>query len=210
MEVEFTARKVKVPKALQTRAEEGLQRIAQILGRTARASIIFAEQRHLQIVELTVTARSRTIVATGKAATQTRALREALEHAENQAVRSRDRSLESKRLPKEEKVLAEPIVARVKARATQPKEPVAVVATPARAKKRTVIAVRSTRARATVLEPHIIASAEVIADKPMTIEEAVKDAESNDRDLLVFRNAGGDLYVLHRRRDGEMELLELP
>jgi putative sigma-54 modulation protein len=44
----------------------------------------------------------------------------------------------------------------------------------------------------------------------MTIEEAVKDAESGDRDLFVFRNAGGDLYVLHRRRDGEMELLEIP
>jgi putative sigma-54 modulation protein len=209
MELEFTARKVKVPKALRLRAEEGLQRLAQILGRTARASIIFAEQRHLQIVELTVTARSRTIVATGKAATQTKALREALEHAENQAVRSRDRTLESKRLPKEEKVLPEPIVARVKARAAQPKEP-AVAVKPVRPKKRTAIAVRSTRARATVTEPHVIESADVIAGKAMTIEEAVKDAESSDRDLLVFRNAGGDLYVLHRRRDGEMELVEIP
>ena len=44
----------------------------------------------------------------------------------------------------------------------------------------------------------------------MTIEEAVKDAEFRDRDLLVFRNAGGDLYVLHRRRDGQMELVEIP
>jgi len=209
MEVEFTARKVKVPKAVQVRAEEGLQRIAQILGKTARASIIFAEQRHLQIVELTITARSRTIVATGKAATQNKALKEAIEHAENQAVRSRDRNLESKRLPKEEKVLPEPIVARVKARAAQPKETITVPKAIS-AKKRTAIAVHSAPTRSTVMEPHVIKSSQVVARKPMTIEEAVKDAEAGDRDLLVFRNADGDLFVLHRRRDGEMELLEIP
>jgi hypothetical protein len=37
MEVEFTARQVKISKALKTQAEEGLERIARILGRNARA-----------------------------------------------------------------------------------------------------------------------------------------------------------------------------
>jgi len=60
-----------------------------------------------------------------------------------------------------------------------------------------------------VVEPHIVSSAEAIAMKPMSIEEAVKEAEFRDRDLLVFRNAGGELYVLHRRRDGQMELVEI-
>jgi putative sigma-54 modulation protein len=53
-------------------------------------------------------------------------------------------------------------------------------------------------------------SGEAIAVKPMTIEEAVKEAEFRDRDLLIFRNRVGDLYVLHRRRDGQMELVEVP
>ena len=210
MEVEFTARKVKVPKALRTRAEEGLERVAQILGKTAHASIIFAEQRHLQIVELTVTARSGTIVATGKAATQGMALREAIEHAENQARKHRDRRLEGKRLPKEEKVLIAPPVARPKkARPAQP-ETGAEDEKPARAKARTTIAVHSFPARETVIEPHVIRSAEVVALKPMTLEEAVKEAEFRDRDLLVFHSPAGDLYILHRRRDGQMELIELP
>jgi putative sigma-54 modulation protein len=43
----------------------------------------------------------------------------------------------------------------------------------------------------------------------MTIEEAVKDAEFRDLDLLIFHNPAGDLYVFHRRRDGEMELVEI-
>jgi putative sigma-54 modulation protein len=44
----------------------------------------------------------------------------------------------------------------------------------------------------------------------MTIEEAIKDAEFRDRDLLIFRNPSGDMFVLHRRRDGQMELVEIP
>jgi len=209
MEVEFTARQVKVPKALRTRAEEGLQRIAQIMGKTAHASIIFAEQRHLQIVELTVQARSQKIVAAGKAATQTMALKEAIEHAENQAVRFRDRQLTRKRLPAEDKVASVPPVSRTKSRAGQPKE-VPDEPKPVRSRTRNAIAVQTSKASATIIEPHVIKSAEAIARKPMTIEEAVKDAESRDRELLVFRNPAGDLYLLHRRRDGEMELLELP
>ena len=67
MDVEFTARQVKVPKALRDLAQEGMERIGRILGRTAHASITFSAQRHLQIVELTVQARMQTIAATGKA-----------------------------------------------------------------------------------------------------------------------------------------------
>ena len=61
-----------------------------------------------------------------------------------------------------------------------------------------------------MVEPHIIKSSEAIALRPMTVEEAVKEAEFRDRELLVFRNAAGELYVLHRRRDGHMELVEIP
>ena len=44
----------------------------------------------------------------------------------------------------------------------------------------------------------------------MTMEEAVKDAEFRDRDLLIFRTVAGEMFVLHRRRDGQMELVEIP
>ncbi|MGD0732381.1 MAG: HPF/RaiA family ribosome-associated protein, partial [Terracidiphilus sp.] len=87
MEVEFTARQGKISKALRTQAEEGLQRIARILGKSARASITCGAQRHMQIVELTLQARQQTIAATGKASTLDAALRVAIEHAENQSRR---------------------------------------------------------------------------------------------------------------------------
>ncbi len=112
MEVELTARQGKISKALRAQAAEGMERIARILGKTARVSIKMSAQRHLQIAELAVHVRLQTFAATGKAATLDAALREAFEHAENQARRYRDRRMEDKRLPKEEKVLTAPPVAR--------------------------------------------------------------------------------------------------
>jgi len=204
MQVELTARQVKVSKALRVQAEEGMDRIARILGRTTSASVIFRVQRHLQIAELTVKARLQTIVAAGEADSMESALREALAHAEHQALRYRDRHLTRKRMPKEEKV---PVV-RPKSRPSMPEEMLAN-GQPASAKARAAIAVHSFPTNTAVVEPHIVSSAEAIAMKPMSIEEAVKEAEFRDRDLLVFRNAGGELYVLHRRRDGQMELVEI-
>jgi putative sigma-54 modulation protein len=210
MEVEFTARQGKISKALRTQATEGLERIARILGKSVRASITFGAQRHVQIVELTLQARLHTIAATGKADTLDGALRQAIDHAENQARRHRDRRLEGKRLPKEEKVLTAPTVARPKSRPAQ-QDAAQEDGKPVRTgRPRASIAVHSFPFRATVVEPHILKSSEAIALRPMTIEEAVKEAEFRDRDLLIFRNAAGEMYVLHRRRDGQMELVEIP
>ena len=210
MEVEFTARKVKISKALRAKAEEGLQRIAQVMGKTAHASIIFSEQRLAQIVELTVQARSQKFVATGKAATQLTALREAIEHLEHQALRHRDKQLERKRLPKEEKEAVALPATRGKTRTSAPKKAtVAVKAPRASSKTRNAIAVHSAPTRTTVVEPHVVKGGDSFSLKPMTIEEAVKDAEFRDLDLLIFHNPAGELFVLHRRRDGEMELVEI-
>ncbi len=210
MDVAMTARKGRIPRALRAHAEEGMERIGRILGRTARASITFSAQRHVQIVELTVQSRLQRFAATGRADTPIAALREAMERAEHQAHRYRDRRLVSKRLPKGEKVLTAPPVTRPKARAEPAAE--AEEGQPSRlaGKARASIAVHSFPAEATVVEPHIVKNGEAIALKPMTIEEAVKDAEFRDRDLLIFRTVSGDMFVLHRRRDGQMELVEIP
>jgi putative sigma-54 modulation protein len=210
MDVAMTARKGKISRTLRTQAEEGMERIGRVLGRTARASITFSAQRHIHVVELTVQARTQKIAATGKAITQDAALREAMAHAEHQAHRYRDRRLENKRLPKQEKVLTAPPVTRPKARIDPDAD--ADEARPSRLadKARASIAIHSFPASAAVVEPHILRNGEAIALKPMTIEEAVKDAEFRDRDLLIFHTASGDMFVLHRRRDGQMELVEIP
>ncbi len=210
MDVALTARKMKLSKGLRELADEGMERVGQILGRTARASITFSAERHLHVVELTVQARLQKFAATGKADTPDAALREAIQHAEHQAQRYRDRRLVSKRLPKDEKVLTAPPVARPKARAGLVSDAEEVKPSRSSGKARASIAIHSFPARASVIEPHVVNNSEAIALKPMTIEEAVKDTEFRDRDLLIFRTAAGDTFVLHRRRDGEMELVEIP
>ena len=211
MEVEFTARQVRVSKALRAQAEEGMGRIARLLGKSARASVTFGAQRHVQTVELTLQARLQTIVATGKANSLESALRQAVAHAEHQALRYRDRQRERKRMPKEEKLLTAPPVSRTKTRTVQHDSSESNgLSNGARKSARTSIAVHSFPSKATVVEPHVVKSGEAIALRPMTLEEAVKETEFRDRDLLVFRSPTGELYVLHRRRDGQMELVEIP
>jgi putative sigma-54 modulation protein len=210
MDLAMTARKGKISRMLRSQAEEGLERIGRILGRTARASVTFSAQRHIHIVELTVQARTQKIAATGKANSQDGALREAMEHAELQANRYRDRRLVSKRLPKGDKILTALPVVRTKARIEPDANGGETKSSRVAAKARASIAVHSFPARATLVEPHIVRNGEAIAIKPMTIEEAVKDTEFRDRDLLIFRTQSGDTFVLHRRRDGQMELVEIP
>ena len=209
MEVEFTARQVKVPKALHQQAEDGMARIARILGKTTHASVKLHAQRHMRIAELTVKSRQHVIVAEGKGSTLELALRHALAHAELQAQRYRDRNYQRKRLPKEEKVLTAPPVVRPKTRASAPARTNGSAKTGGAA-ARTAIAVHSFPASPAVVEPHVLSSEDAIAVKALTIEQAVKEAEFRDRDLLIFRSPDGDLFVLHRRRDGQMELVEIP
>jgi putative sigma-54 modulation protein len=49
-----------------------------------------------------------------------------------------------------------------------------------------------------------------VAEQRMSLDEAVKESELRDKDVFVFREPAGDLRVLHRRRDGVMELIALP
>jgi putative sigma-54 modulation protein len=210
MEVELTARQVRIPKALRQQAEEGMDRIARIMGKTTSAAITFRVQRHLHIAELTVNARMHTIAARGQADSQEGALRDALVHAEQQALRYRDRNITRKRLPKEEKMAEAPPVTRSKARAAAPDGDGVSEAAKKAARPRAAITAHSFPPAPTVMEPHIVKSADALAIRPMTVEEAVKEAEFRDKDIFVFRNLGGDLFVLHRRRDGQMELVEVP
>ncbi len=210
MDMEFTSRQGKITKALRKQAEEGMERIARIVGKTARASVIFDAERHLHTVELTVKGRVQQFAAAGKATKPDVALRQALAHAEAQARRFRDRTLVKKRLPKVEKVLMAPPVARPKARAAEPVAAAEPKVPRNGNKPRAAIAVHSFPAATAVVEPHVVKNGDVFALRPMTIEEAVKDAEFRDRDLLIFRTEAGEMYVLHRRRDGQMELVEIP
>ena len=211
MDVEFTARQVRVSKTLKAGAIEGIERIALVLGKVTVANVTFRAERHLQIVEIAVQSRNHKIVSAGEAGTQISALREALDHAELQAQRFRDRIRTRKRQPKIEEAPGTPAKKRAPRKAAEMADDAkpAVARSPGN-KTKAAINVHSFPGKPKVVEPHILSAAEALAIRPMTIEEAVKEAEFRDKDLLVFRNPDGDMFVLHRRRDGQMELVEIP
>ncbi|HEY9127170.1 MAG TPA: HPF/RaiA family ribosome-associated protein [Acidobacteriaceae bacterium] len=220
MEVEFTARQVKVSKELKTDAQDGVSRIEAVLGTITAAALTFRAERHLQIVEIILQTRHHRIVSHGEATTQESALRQALAHAELQAQRFRGRARTRKRLTKIETAPEPPLRVHTPRKAARPRiaelaaaeEPPAQEPIARAPGKRAMaaITVHSFPGKPAVVEPHVLSAAEAIAIRPMTVEEAVKEAEYRDRDLLIFRDPAGSLFVLHRCRDGKMELVEVP
>ena len=196
MDSELTGRNVKITKDLRAMADDSLDRIEKLVGRGASARIIFRSQKHLSIAEVTVVARQHTVVGVAEGPDLIIALRTALEKTEKQAIRWRKSKVEKKRQAKP----ISAVLPEVPTEATAREEVAQVVrrngnaASPAKRKPSGV---------------HIVPAPEALALRPMTIEEAVKEAEAGDRPVFVFRDLAGDLKVLHCAGDGLVRLTEV-
>jgi putative sigma-54 modulation protein len=219
MQVEYTGRQVTITRSLRALAEEGIERINKILGRTTKAHVVLTVEKHRKCAEVTVQTKNQSVVGESESTSMETALREALSKAEKQAVRYKKKFLELKRQPKEEKIAAESQLLRTRrsgrpAPLTVDESELAAVSKPANGKGRgkpmLPVTVHSFPAKVPIAEPHVVKSSNSVALRPMTLEEAVKEAEFRDRDVFVFRNHQGMLMVLHRKRDGKMELIEAP
>lgn len=218
MQVEYTGRQVTVTRSLRAIADAGVERIAKILGKVTSAHVILSATKYRQTAEVTIKTRLSKIVGVAECANMETSLRDALDKAETQAVRARKKLQAKKRQPKEEKITAEPQLLRPR-RPAKPHTAEAAAATEAPAPKSNgngrgkvivPVTVHSFPASNPVQEPHITRSTDSVALRPMTLEEAVKEAEFRDRDVFVFRDNEGGVKVLHRKRDGKMELIEAP
>jgi putative sigma-54 modulation protein len=196
MDSELTGRNVKVTKDLRVMADESLDRIEKLVGRGASARIIFRAQKHLSIAEVTVNARQHTVVGVAEAPDLTIALRTALEKTEKQAIRWRKSKVEKKRQ-------AKPISA------VLPEVPTEVIASDDVAEVARRNGNAASLGKRKPYGVHIVPAPEAMALRPMTIEEAVKEAEAGDRPVFVFRDLAGDLKVLHCAGDGLVRLTEV-
>jgi putative sigma-54 modulation protein len=217
MPVECTGRQVAITQPLRTLAEEGVERIARILGKITSAHVILTAEKYRQIAEVTVKTRLCALVALCESShSMETALHDALAKAEGQATRHKDRLRTRKRKPKQEKQVEEPAVARSgRGSATQGKVAKTNHANgngngKGHAQPALPVTVHSFPARVPIPEPHVVRSQDSVALRPMTLEEAVKEAEFRDREVFVFRDNEGNVKVLHRKRDGKMELIEAP
>lgn len=196
MDSELTGRNVKITKSLRAMADESLDRIEKLVGRGASARIIFRSQKHISIAEVTVKARQHTVVGVAEAPDLAIALRTALEKTEKQAIRWRKSKVEKKRQSKPISAVLPEV----------PTETIAPQEVAAADRSDRDAAVPGKRKPSGV---HIVPAPEAMALRPMTIEEAVKEAEAGDRQVFVFRDLAGDVKVLHCAGDGLVRLTEV-
>lgn len=219
MQVEYTGRQVAVTAGHRRLGDEGIERIVKLLPKVVAAHIVLTTEKYRKTADVTVKMRAGKIVGFGESNNMDTALREALTKAETQAVRWRKRWNAIKRQPKDEKLPHEVLPVRQRraartrlAEAAEENGAATAVKTNGKRPAKVVlpVTVHTFPAKSPIPEPHIVRSADSVALRPMTVEEAVKEAEFRDRDVFVFRNSEGTVCVLHRKRDGKMELIEAP
>jgi putative sigma-54 modulation protein len=221
MQIEYTGRQFTITKPLHAIGNEGVERIGKILGRITTAHVVLSAEKYRQSAEITINTRLQSIVGLSESTSMETALREAITKAETQAIRYKDKLRAKKRKPKEEKAHEDSELARthrtgraISLAAAAAKSETKAQANAAngngRSKPPSPVTVHSFPAKTPIAEPHVVRSIDSIAMRPMSLEEAVKEAEFRDREVFVFRDHQGGLKVLHRKRDGKMELIEVP
>ena len=199
MNVEYTGRQFEITPVTRKQVETGLEKLQKILG-TFESHVILSAEKHRYIAEIAITVRNHPpIVSVAEAAEMTVAVGEALDRIERQAVKYKTRWKSKKR----------PARKRVEQKLQQEAIPLAV-AVGGDLATAVPVKVHSFPNTVRYTETHVVKSADSVSFKPLTLEEAVKEAEFRDREVFVFRDPQGRVKVLHRKRDGKLEVIEAP
>jgi putative sigma-54 modulation protein len=199
MNVEYTGRQFEVTPATRRQVELGLEKIKKHLGSNFQTHVILSVEKHRSIAEITVSVRNHApIVGLHQAGDMSVAIGTALEKIERQALKYKTRWKSKKQKARKRQV--EPV----------PEEVSLAIAVGSDLKTAVPVKVHSFPNSIKFTEAHIVKSADSVAHKPLTLEEAVKECEFRDRDVFVFRDLEGRVKVLHRKKDGKMELIEAP
>ena len=200
MNVEYTGRQFEITPAIRKQVQTGLEKIQKILGSNFESHVILSVEKHRYIAEITINVRNHPpIVGLSEASDMISAINGSLARIDRQAVKYKTRWRSKKRL------------ARKKHEQESSREEVSIaIAVGSKLETSIPVTVHSFPNRVKFTETHIVKSADSVARKPLTLEEAVKEAEFRDREVFVFRDLEGRVKVLHRKKDGKMELIEAP
>ncbi|HZQ18407.1 MAG TPA: ribosome-associated translation inhibitor RaiA [Terriglobales bacterium] len=199
MNVEYTGRHYEVTPANRNEIEAGLSKIEKILRGKFETKVILAVEKHRHKAEITISSSVGDLVGIAQANDMALAIGEALEHLQKQALKNKTRIITKKRRSHKKWDDEE-------RRAPEPSTAVAAAAS----SSTIAMVVHKFPAVAKSTEIHLVRSDEAVAIRPMTLEEAIKEVHFRDRDVFVFRDPKGKLMILHRTRDGKVELIEAP
>ena len=202
MNVEYTGRHYEVTPANRNEIEAGLSKIEKILRGKFETKVILAVEKHRHKAEITISSSVGDLVGIAQANDMALAIGQALEHLQKQAVKNKTRIITKKRRSHkkwdgEERGGSAPSTAAAAAASSAASSTIAMV-------------VHKFPAVAKSTDIHLVRSDEAVAIRPMTLEEAIKEVHFRDRDVFVFRDPKGKLMILHRTRDGKVELIEAP
>jgi putative sigma-54 modulation protein len=207
MNVEFTGRQYEITPAVRKEVETGLAKIRKILGDRFEAKAILAVEKHRHKAEITINPPKGPLVGLAQAKDMMMAVSQALDHLEKQAVKYKSKWQSKKRSARKTEE------AKKWNGGLIPQNPTsAALNTKVGLTEKTAVPVAVHRypAVARTTEVHLVRSSEAVAMRPMTLEEAIKEAHFRDRDVFIFRDPKGKLMILHRTREGKMELIEAP
>jgi putative sigma-54 modulation protein len=195
MNVEYTGRQFEITPAIRKEVETGLNKLSKFLGETFKSKVILTAEKSRRIAEITIKRRNNPIVGLAESLDMSAAISEALGHIEKQALKHNGRKRDTKRVTK----------AKWKREAPDVELTMAVGATSTTA---VPVVVHKFPGNKKTSEAHLVRSDDAVALRPMTLEEAVKECEFRDREVFVFRDKQGNVKVLHRKKDGKLELIE--
>jgi putative sigma-54 modulation protein len=201
MNVEYTGRQYEIPASIRKEVETGLNKIRKILGDRFETKVILAVEKRRHKAEITIDPPNGPIVGIAQTMDMASAVNEALDHLHKQALKYKTKWLSKKRKAGKKfngRVVDEGVEAIVsRSETTLERTAVSVL-------------VHKFPAVARTTEVHLVHAKDSVALRPMTLEEAIKEAHFRDRDVFVFRDPKGTLMILHRTREGKMELIEAP
>jgi len=204
MNVEYTGRHYEVTSAIRKEVETGLTKIRKILGDRFDSKVVLAVEKHRHKAEITISPRNGPLVGLAQAKDMSIAVNEALDHLEKQAVKYKTKWQSKKRSARKSEE-----VKKWNGGHVAPQDELTTVVGLSE-KTAVPVMVHKYPAVARTTEVHLVRTDEAVAMRPMTLEEAIKEAHFKDRDVFIFRDPKGKVMVLHRARDGKMQLIEVP
>lgn len=197
MNVEYTGRQYEIPPAIRKEVETGLNKIRKILGDRFETKVILAVEKRRHKAEITITPPNGPIVGLAQNSDMLAAVSEALDHLQKQALKYKTKWLSKKRKAGK-KFESQEMETHLETAVGLPES--ATVS----------VLVHKFPSVARTTEVHLVQARDSVALRPMTLEEAIKEAHFRDKDVFVFRDPQGKVMVLHRTREGKMELIEAP
>jgi len=180
------------------------------LGKSFDTHIVLTIEKKRCKAEITVKVRDQALVGIAEAMEMAQAIGEAMEKIDRQAVRWKTRYRSKKRIERRKAAGAEWKGASAHQESKQQKTQEArIVVGPDEARAVNVV-VHAFPGANIVRDAYVVPSSEAVAFRAMSLEEAVKEAEFRNREVFVFRDKTGKVIVLHRKKDGKIELIEAP